>query len=790
MAPKPETHTFIGKPIPRTEDPRLITGTSHYTDDIQPAHAVHMAVLRSPHAHARIRNIRTEAARALPGVLRVLTGTDVKDAIGAIPCAADLPGLKAPKHHVLAVDRVRFVGHPVAVVVAESRYIARDALDLIQVDYEPLPAMTDPEKAMQPDAPRLYDEFSDNIAYVYKLDSGDVAGVFKKAQVVIQQRMLNQRLAPIPIEPRAVTAEYQPGEGQLTLWSATQIPHLMRTQVAGMLGLSESKVRVIAPEVGGGFGSKLNVYAEEALVPYLAIQLGRPVKWVENRRENIAATIHGRDQIDDVEVAIKRDGTILALRCNIIADLGAYHQLLTPLIPTLTALMILGCYKIPAVSVRITGVFTNKMATDAYRGAGRPEATYIIERVADLVAAHLGKDPVEVRRKNFPKPKEFPRTTATGIIYDSADYQRSLKKALEAAGYDKLRRQQAEQRKKLAAGDGRPEKLLGIGLSTYVEICAMGPSTAMPAGGWESCTVRVEPSGRVTVLTGASPHGQGQETSFAQIVAEILGIGMNDVTVVHGDTAAVPYGIGTFGSRATAVGGTAMYKALLKVKEKLATIAAHLTKAKATTMVFSGGRIYSKGNPKKGVALLEAVQAAYVAKNLPPGMEPGLEATHFFEPSNFTFPFGAHVCVVEVDTETGELEVVKYVAVDDCGNIINPLLVRGQVQGGIAQGLAQALYEEVIYDENGQLVTGTLMDYAVPKANQLPSFTTDHTVTPSPVNPLGIKGVGEAGTIGSTPALVNAVVDALLPFGVRHIDMPCKPEKIWRLMRSAPQGHA
>jgi len=787
MATKAATKPFIGQPVPRREDPRLITGTSHYADDFQPARAVHMAVLRSPHAHARIRSIRTTDAMALPGVLRVLTGADVKD-IGPVPCAADLPGLKVPKHTVLATDRVRFVGDPVALVVAEDRYIARDALDKIDVDYEPLPVVVDPEKAIEKNSPRVYDEFPDNIAYVYKLDSGDVVGAFKKAHTVVRQRLLNQRLAPIAMEPRAVTAEYLAGEGQLTVWSSTQIPHLLRTQIAGMLGMTESKVRVVAPEVGGGFGSKLNVYAEEALAPYLAMQLGRPVKWVEGRRENMQATIHGRDQIDDVEVAVARDGRILALRCKVIADLGAYHQLLTPLIPTLTALMILGCYKIPAVSVHITGVFTNKMATDAYRGAGRPEATYIIERALDLVAAHLGKDPVEVRLKNFPKPKEFPLTTATGIVYDSANYQRSLDKALNIAEYKKLRKQQAEQRKKLAAGDGKPAKLMGIGLSTYVEICAMGPSTAMPAGGWESCTVRVEPSGKVTILTGASPHGQGQETSFAQIVGDMLGIGMDDVTVIHGDTSAVPYGIGTFGSRATAVGGTAMYKAVLKVKEKLAAIAAHLAKANPKQMVFSGGRIHAKGSPKKGVAFLQAVQAAYMAKNLPKGVDPGLEATHFFEPSNFTFPFGTHVCVVEVDTETGEVQIVKYVAVDDCGNIINPLLVRGQVQGGIAQGLAQALYEEVIYDENGQLLTGTLMDYVVPKASQLPAFITDHTVTPSPVNPLGVKGVGEAGTIGSTPALVNAVVDALAPFGVRHIDMPCKPEKIWRLMRSAPRG--
>ncbi len=775
---------WIGQPMKRKEDPRLISGLGHYVDDLRPAGVCFMAVLRSPHAHARIRNINTKAARKLPGVLRVITGEDIAGKLGGVPCAADLPGMKRPAFTALATDRVRFVGHPVAAVVAENRYVARDAAEMIEVDYEPLPAVVHPEKALEKDSPRVYDEFTDNVAYVYKLESGDIAGAFKKADRVVKQRLINQRLAPVAMEPRAVLAEYLPGEGTLTVHSATQIPHLLRTQIAGMVGLPENKVRVIAPEVGGGFGSKLNVYAEEGLAPFLAMELGRPVKWTEGRRENMAATIHGRDQINDLEVAVKNDGTMLALRLKVIADLGAYYQLLTPLIPTLTALMALGCYKIPAVSVEIIGVFTNKMATDAYRGAGRPEATYLIERAADLVALELGKDPVQLRLKNFPKPKEFPFTCATGIVYDSANYQRSLKKALDLAGYDKLRKKQAEQRKQLAAGQ-KPEKLLGIGLSTYVEICGMGPSSAMPAGGWESCTVRVEPSGMVTVLTGASPHGQGQETTFAQIVAQELGISPDSVAVVHGDTSAVPYGIGTFGSRATAVGGTAMYKALQKLKEKMGQIAAHLLQVKTKDLVFANGKIYPRGKPKKSVAFGDAVAAAYVAKNLPKGVDPGLEATHFFEPSNFTFPFGAHVCVVEVDTETGHVEVTKYVAVDDCGNIINPLLVRGQVHGGIAQGLAQALYEELVYDENGQLITGTLMDYTVPKAAQLPPFITEHTVTPSPVNPLGVKGVGEAGTIASTPALVNAVVDALAPFGARHIDMPVKPEKVWRILKGA-----
>jgi carbon-monoxide dehydrogenase large subunit len=776
----PATGT-VGQPLKRKEDPRLIQGLSHYTDDFHPAGACSMMVLRSPYAHARIKSIDTAAARALPGVLAVITGADIST-LGTIPCGADLPGMKRPVFTLLATDKVRFVGHPVAAVAAENQYIAKDALDLIEVDYDPLPAVVDPEKAIEPGATKLYDDFSDNVSFLYKLESGDLAGAFAKAQRVVKQRMLNQRLAPVSMETRNVMAEYLPGEGTLTVTTSTQIPHGVKTQIAGMLGLPETKVRVIAPEVGGGFGCKLNVYPEEGLVPFLAMQLGRIVKWSEGRRENMQCTIHGRDQINDIEVAIKNDGTILGLKLNIVADLGAYNQLLTPMIPTLTALMALGCYKIPAVSVHITGVFTNKMATDAYRGAGRPEATYMIERSLDLVAAELGKTPEEVRLKNFPKPKEFPFTSATGVVYDSANYQASLKKALETSGYEKLRKQQATQRRKMKSGD-MPAKLLGIGLSTYVEICAMGPSSAMPSGGWESCTVRIEPTGKVTVLTGASPHGQGEETTFSQITGQEFGISPEDVNIVHGDTAIVPYGIGTFGSRATAVGGTAMFLAVQKLKDKMKKIAAHHLQCKAEDLIFDNGRVRHKKNAKKSMAWGEVVGAAYVAKNLPVGVEPGLDATHYFEPSNFTFPFGAHVCVVEVDSETGDVKVVKYVAIDDCGNIINPLIVRGQVHGGIAQGLAQAMFEEVIYDADGQLVSGTLMDYCIPRAHQLPVYITGHTCTPSPVNPMGVKGVGEAGTIGSTPALVNAVVDALAPFGVRHIDMPVKPEKVWRAMQ-------
>lgn len=767
---------YVGKPLKRKEDPRLIQGLGHYVDDIQLPAMHYAGIVRSPYAHARIRSIDTSKARTASGVVAVLTGADLRDAIGPVPCAAQLPDMKMALRPALAADKVRFVGEPVAVVVATDRYAARDAMDLIEVDYDALTPVVNPEKALGNGSPVLHDQYKDNVAYRWELEGGDVKRAFQQADKVIRQRMINQRLIPVAMEPRGVLADYKPGEKLLTVWSSTQIPHLLRTQLAVMLCLPEHSIRVITPEVGGGFGSKLNVYPEEALVGYLAMRLGKPVKWVESRRENFLATIHGRDQIDDVEVAVKRDGTLLGLRCKVIADLGAYYQLLTPLIPTMTGLMICGCYKVPAVRMEITGVFTNKMATDAYRGAGRPEATYIIERVMDLVAAELKKDPVEVRRKNFPQPREFPYATPTGVTYDSADYQRSLDLALKNADYKKLRQEQAKLRKQ-----GR---YIGIGLSTYVEICAMGPSSAMPAGGWESATVRVEPTGKVNVLTGSSPHGQGQETSFAQMGADVLGLEPDDVQVIHGDTAVVPYGIGTFGSRASAVGGTAVYKSLLKVRDKLAQIAGHLLSEGPQKLTFAGKKIVSKAS-KKSLSFGEAVGAAYVAKTLPPGMEPGLEATTFFEPSNFTFPFGAHICVVELDPETGDVRLQKYVAVDDCGNVLNPLLVDGQVHGGIVQSVGQALLEEAVYDDQGQLITGELMDYAIPRAGDIPWMETARTVTPSPVNPLGLKGVGEAGTIGATPALANAVVDALAPFGVRHVDLPVKRERIWQLMRKA-----
>ncbi len=766
---------YIGQKVKRTEDPRLIKGLGHYVDDIKLADTLHVAILRSPYAHAKINSINTGAAKNAPGVVAVYTGKDVEGRVGNVPCAAALPELKVPKFPVLAGGKVIFVGQAVAAVVATDKYKARDAIDLIEVDYDPLDVVTDAERAMQPDSAVIHEEFGTNIAFVHSAGTGDVEAAFNQADKVVSQRLIHQRLIPVAMEPRGVLVQYLPGEEQMTLWSSTQIPHLMRTQVALMLGIPENKLRVIAPEVGGGFGSKLNVYAEEALLGWISMQLNRPVKWVETRRENFTSTIHGRGQVGTAEVAVKNDGTILGLRYNVVADLGAYHQLLTPAIPTLTGLMLSGCYKIPAISMTCTGIFTNKMATDAYRGAGRPEATYLVERMMDRVAQELKMDPIELRRKNFPKADEFPFGTATGLFYDSGDYDKALDKALEIVDYKKLREEQ-----KAARAQGR---VMGIGISTYVEICAMGPSAALPAGGWESATVRVEPTGKVTVLTGISPHGQGEETTFAQIVGDMLGVDINDVLVVHGDTSIVQYGIGTFGSRGIAVGGAALACATEKVAVKAKKLAAHLLGADETGLSFENGKFVGAPDDKS-LTIQEVALAAHTAANIPPDFEPGLTASHFFEPKNFTFPFGTHICVVEVDKETGDVKILRYLAVDDCGNQINPLIVQGQVHGGIAQGLAQALYEEAVYDENGQLLTGELMDYAVPKAHQLPHYELDHTVTPTPVNPLGAKGVGEAGTIGSTPAVANAVIDALAPFGVQHVDLPLRPEKVWRMMNN------
>ncbi len=768
---------YFGRAMKRVEDPRLIKGIATYVDDLKLPGVLHAEFVRSPHAHAKILSIDTDAAKQLAGVVGVFTGADVNEKVGTVPCASPLPGGKSLSHMVLAGARAYFVGHAVAVVVAETRAIARDALDLVEVDYEPLPAVIDPEKALEEGSPLTHPELGTNVAFTWNLQSGDVEGAFKGADKILKVRMVHPRLTPMAIEPRGCAASWHAGETSLTLWTSTQIPHLVRTLLPSMIHIPENKLRVVTPEVGGGFGSKLNLYAEEAVVSHLAMRINRPIKWIEGRRENASSTIHGRDQLADHEIAVRKDGTLLAVRTKLIADVGAYWQLLTPAIPTLTGIMHCGCYKLAAVHVDVTGVHTNKMSTDAYRGAGRPEAAYIIERIMDLVAAELGLDPVQVRLKNMPQSTEFPFTTATGLQYDSGNYQAALQKAQALAEWPKLLEERDAARK---AG-----RLFGVGLSTYVEICALGPSKIMAAGGWEWGCVRIEISGKVTVITGTTPHGQGQETSFAQIAADRLGVPIEDIVVLHGDTATAHFGRDTYGSRATALGGTAIVMSIDKIIEKTKTLAAALLESSPKEIEFKDGKFFANGSAKNAIGWDRLASEAYVAKNLPPGFEPGLEASSFFEPPNCTYPFGTHIVAVEVDRETGQVKFLKYVAVDDCGRQVNPLLVEGQVQGGIAQSIGAALMEKTVYDENGQLLTGEFMDYAIPRAVDIPDFVLGSTETPSPSNPLGVKGVGEAGTIGATPAVANAVIDALSPLGIRHLDIPFTPERVWRAIQES-----
>jgi len=774
----------VGAPIRRKEDPRLITGASTYTDDLKLAGMVYCAIVRSPYAHARIRSIDTTVAAGMPGIVRIVTGAELEGDVTGLPVAHRLEELRAPPHRILAIDKVRYVGDAVAAVLAADPNVARDAADAVVVEYEELDAVVALEAALEEGTPLVHEEFGTNEAFVFPFEAGDAAAALAQAPVRIRRRIHNQRLVPMAIEPRAVVADYDRGHDKLTVWSTTQIPHLLRVQLSLMLGMPEHRLRIVAPEVGGGFGSKLNVYAEEALVAHLARTLARPVKWTATRTEGFQATTHGRDQLAKLEIGADREGHLLALQVRLLQDLGAYHQLLTPVIPTLTVLMLPGCYRLQNLSVDLRGVFTNKTPTDAYRGAGRPEATYIIERTMDLIAAETGLDPAEVRRRNFIPADAFPADTCTGLTYDSGDYEAALDRLLETADYEGLRARQRAARER--------GEVMGIGLSTYVEICGLGPSAALPAGGWEACSVEVRRTGRVVVKTGISPHGQGEETTFAQIAADALGVGVHDVEVLHGDTDSVPEGIGTFGSRGQAVGGGALSLCLSTLREKAKKFAAHLLEADPEDVVYEGDRLHIRGAPDRGVSFADVVGAAYMADDLPPGVEPGLAATHFFEPTNFTFPFGAHLSVVTIDRETGEPTLERYVAVDDCGNVINPRIVDGQLHGGIAQAAAQALFEEAVYDASGQLVTGSLMEYALPRASSLPSFELQRTTTPTPVNPLGAKGIGEAGTIGGTPCVMNAVIDALSPFGVRHIEMPARAEKLWQAMQdgTAARGKA
>ena len=770
---------MVGSPIKRREDPRLITGQSTYVDDIKLLGMLHMAVVRSPYGHARINSINTDAARKHPGVVAVYLAEDLKGAsVGNIAIAVPLGeiangmGARGP----LADGKVRFYGDPVAVVIAEDPYTARDARDLIDIDYEPLPAAIDVEKAMQPGAPLLYEEFGTNVAFGMHPPTDDIDKVFEQTLadggVVVKQRMVNQRLAPCAMETRGVVAEYRKVDKTLTVWSSSQIPHLLRNILAAQVGLPQHQVRVIVPEVGGGFGSKLNVYPEEIVAAFAAMKTGHPVKWIEDRSENLAVTIHGRDQVDYVEVAATRDGKVTGLKIYGISDMGAYSQLFTDVIMIALGFPVsCGCYDIPNLYLSGDIVFTNKVPTDAYRGAGRPEATYIAERAIDLVARELGKDPAEVRRLNFIQPDQFPHKTVAGAVYDTGNYEGALDKALELADYNNLRAEQAQKR---AEG-----KLMGIGVSSYIEICGFGPKGTAPVGLYESARVRVEQSGDVMVYSGSSPHGQGEETTFAQVVADEFTIPVDNIVILHGDTDSTPEGRGTYGSRTTAVGGSAVFTAAQKLKEKMKQIAANMLEANVSDVNLEDGK-FSVTGTQKSVGFGEVAAAANLSNTLAPGIEPGLETTVFWEPEACVFPFGTHICVVDIDKETGEAQIRRFVAVDDCGRQLNPMIVQGQIHGGIAQGVGQALIEGVEYGEDGQLLTGTLMDYAMPIAAELPHFELDHTVTLTTVNPLGVKGVGEAGTIGSTPAVANAVADAL---GVAHVDMPFKPEKLWKIIQ-------
>ncbi|GHF86571.1 xanthine dehydrogenase family protein molybdopterin-binding subunit [Streptomyces thermodiastaticus] len=776
----------VGRARLRKEDARLVTGQTMWTDNITVPGLLHLAFLRSPMAHARVERIDVSPALRRPGVVAAFSGRDLADGLGSLPCAWPVTeDMVLPAHPPLAVDEVRHAGDPVAVVVARDRYAAADALEAIEVDYEPLPPVMDLEAALAEDAPLVHSDKGTNRAYVWPFEAGeDYETVRQRADVVLTRRYEQQRLIPNAMEPRAVVVTPLAASGEYTVYSATQIPHILRVMLSTVTGVPEHKLRVVAPDVGGGFGSKLQVYGEEAVALAVARKLGRPVKWTESRSEGYLATHHGRGMIQDIEIAATREGKLLGLKVDLLADMGAYLMLVTPGVPILGAFMYPAIYKMDAYAFTCTGVFTTKTPTDAYRGAGRPEATYAIERIMDELAAELGLDPVELRRRNWIRHEEFPYTSIAGLTYDSGNYEAATDKALALFGYDALR---AEQRERIERGD---RVLLGIGVSTYTEMCGLAPSRVLrdlrySAGGWEAASIRMLPTGKVEVVTGTSPHGQGHVTSWSQIAADVLGVPFEDVEVVHGDTQAAPQGMDTYGSRSLVVGGAAVHRAAQKVVDKARKVAAHLLEAGEDDLEFKGGVFSVKGSPEARKTIQEVAFATFTSHDVPDGMEPTLNAEHVLDPENFSYPHGTHLCAVEVDTETGHTRIRSYVCVDDVGRVVNPMIVEGQVHGGLAQGIAQALYEEAVYDAEGNLVSGTMADYLVPSAADLPEFVTDRTETPATSNPLGVKGVGEAGTIASTPAVVNAIVDALRPLGVRDVRMPCTPERVWQAIRAA-----
>jgi len=768
---------FLGARVKRVEDPRFLRGQAQYVADLQPAGLLHLVFVRSPHAHAEVTRIDVAAAAGASGVAAVLTAADVAH-LTPKPIAIQPPGLRVPPHAPLAAHTVRYAGQPVAAIAAADPYGARDAADLVQIEYAPRSPAVDPARALEPGSPLVHPSLDSNLAFEHAWTAGDVDGAFSRAAHVVQGRFPHPRLAAVPLEPRGCMARY---DGRLlTVWISTQMPHAVRADLAVVFGLPEHRIRVIAPDVGGSFGCKTGVYDDEIVTVAAALRLGRPVKWIETRSENLLVTSHGRGQVHEAALAVGADGTFLALRVQGLADLGAYPETFSASPPLLAGRLVTGAYRIPAASVVVRGVYTHKTATAAYRGAGRPEAAYLIERLADLAADALGIDPVEIRRRNFIRPEDFPYAVPSGLTYDTGRYALTLDRALTLAGYEECRAVQAR-----ARAEGR---LLGVGIATFVETAGSAPSRALPYAGWEYGAVRVEPSGHVVVVTGTSPHGQGQETTFAQLVADALGLDLDGVTVLHGDTEVVPAGFGTGGSRGTCVGGVPVYLAAESVKAKARLLAAHLLEAAPEDVVFDGGRFHIRGTPARALSFADVAREAHRGARLPAGMEPGLEAACTWDSPGFTVPFGAYVSLVEIMPETGQVRVLRFVGVDDVGTVLSPLLVEGQLHGGIAQGLAEALREEIVYDDAGQCLTTTLADYAVPKAADVPHLELNYTETPTGVNPLGAKGVGEAGTVGAPAAVMNAVCDALRPLTARTLEMPAGPEKVWAAVRRARAG--
>jgi aerobic carbon-monoxide dehydrogenase large subunit len=819
---------FVGGGVLRKEDPALVTGQANWTDNIKLPGMLHATLMRSPYAHAKITSIDVSAAREQPGVVAVFTGDDLAAEYDKNPQAnpAAVTGynlsleeraqggaevtdtadntdddsvdektrtfvawmvsedLKIPNHWPIARDEVNYAGEPVAVVVATDRYKAQDALEFIEVDYGPMEPVLDLEEAVSDGSPLTHEYLGTNEAYTWDLETGDTDEAFSRADVTVKERYIQQRLIPNAIETRGVVANPEPTSGGFTIYTSTQVPHIAKAVLSAYCSVPEQRLRIVAPDVGGGFGSKLNVYSEEVIALVLARKLGVPIKWIEDRSENYLATIHGRGQVQDIEMAADSEGRILGMRVKLLADLGAYLQINTPGIPLLGAFMYPGVYTFENYSFTCTGVYTNKTATDAYRGAGRPEAAFAVERIMDALARETGLDPAEVRRRNFYEPFDEPTDTPAGIQYDSGNYQQTLERVIGLSRYDELRE---EQRRRRESGD--PVQL-GIGFSTYTEICGLAPSQVLAAlgaggAGWEVAKVQMLASGKVEVVSGTTPHGQGHATSWSQIAADTLGVSPDDVEVLHSDTAIAPYGRDTYGSRSITVGGVAVHVAAERVVDKAKKIAAHMLEAAEGDIEFEGGKFSVAGSPDQNVTMTDVAGAAYLADNLPEDMEPVLSEEFFFDPPNFTFPFGAHICVTEVDTETGFVKIRDYFGVDDCGPVINPTIVDGQLHGGIAQGIAQALYEEAVYDEEGNLTTGSMVDYLVPGAPELPNYTLERTVTPSSSNAMGVKGIGEAGTIGAPAAVINSVVDALSPYGITHIDMPASPWKVWQAIQDA-----